>query len=70
MTTTRRLLIAASIAAASVTYAHAFEPEGKVECLAPADPGGGGLYLPQRWKRIGRPGSSTEKRTNRQHARC
>lgn len=41
MTTTRRLLIAASIAAASVTYAHAFEPEGKVECLAPADPGGG-----------------------------
>ncbi|WP_026068314.1 Bug family tripartite tricarboxylate transporter substrate binding protein [Halomonas smyrnensis] len=41
MTTARRLLIAASLAAASVTQAHAFEPEGKVECLAPADPGGG-----------------------------
>lgn len=41
MTTARRLLIAASFAATSLTQAHAFEPEGKVECLAPADPGGG-----------------------------
>ncbi|WP_404326463.1 tripartite tricarboxylate transporter substrate binding protein [Cobetia sp. UIB-001] len=41
MTTSRRLLIAASLAAASFTQAQAFEPEGKVECLAPADPGGG-----------------------------
>ncbi|MAR70675.1 tripartite tricarboxylate transporter substrate-binding protein [Halomonas sp.] len=41
MRTARRLLIAASFAAAGFPQAHAFEPEGKVECLAPADPGGG-----------------------------
>ncbi|MEQ5856241.1 tripartite tricarboxylate transporter substrate-binding protein [Halomonas sp. EF61] len=41
MRTARRLLIAASFTAAGFPQAHAFEPEGKVECLAPADPGGG-----------------------------
>lgn len=41
MAITRLLLVATSITIASLAQAHAFEPTGKVECLAPADPGGG-----------------------------
>lgn len=34
-------LVAISMLATTAVTAFAFEPEGKVECLAPADPGGG-----------------------------
>ena len=34
-------LVAVTVLATTAASAFAFEPEGKVECLAPADPGGG-----------------------------
>ncbi|SEK45795.1 Bug family tripartite tricarboxylate transporter substrate binding protein [Halomonas daqiaonensis] len=34
-------LIAVAVLATTATSAFAFEPEGKVECIAPSDPGGG-----------------------------